>query len=140
MELRQVIETAQDLHKLTQNELAKRIGMTKENLSSVLNGRRPLPATAAIELFDLTGIHPRDILNATVTKKPRSGQGLKAACIALACVILTMTTGENKAYASEAYKSEITVTHILALIRSLRRALLKQLARTFGGGGMLRTA
>lgn len=140
MDLTKVIEEAKEKTGMTQDQIATRIGLDRTALSHILHGRRRIPATAAIELFDLTGIHPRDILNATVTKKPRSGQGLKAACIALACVILTMTTGENKAYASEAYKSEITVTHILALIRSLRRALLKQLARTFGGGGMLRTA
>lgn len=113
MDLTKVIDEAKQKTGLTQDQLATRIGLDRTALSHVLHGRRKLPAEAAIELFDLTGIHPRDILKATVTKKPRTNRGLQAASIALAAVTLFMTPSENRAYASDTYRAQVTVTQIL---------------------------
>lgn len=66
MELEEIVKEAKTRNGLSQNELASRIGMNKQNLSAVLHGRRKLPAEAAIELFDLTGIHPKEILKASM--------------------------------------------------------------------------
>lgn len=118
MDLTKVIDEAKEKTGMTQDQLAARIGLDRTALSHILHGRRKLTANAAIELFDLTGIHPRDILNATVTKKPRTGQGLKAACVALAAVGFFMTPSENNAYASNACESERTITHILIFLES----------------------
>ena len=107
MDLTKVIDEAKEKTGMTQDQLATRIGLDRTALSHILHGRRRLPATAAIELFDLTGIHPRDILNATVTKKPRSGQGLKAACVALAVVSLFWSGVENRAFASSGYEMQM---------------------------------
>lgn len=96
MELKDVIEEAKEKTGLNQDELAKRIGIDRTALSHALHGRRKLKAEAAIELFDITGIHPKKILAATART---------AACIALAVVVIFSTAGANPAYASMAYEA-----------------------------------
>ena len=84
--LNEICEVAKQRHNLSQNALASRVGMSKTNFSAVLHGRRKLPAEAAIELFDLTGIHPKKILHASVKV---------AASVMIAVVILFLTPPEN---------------------------------------------
>ncbi|PLK47844.1 helix-turn-helix transcriptional regulator [Uliginosibacterium sp. TH139] len=60
--LPEVIKQVEEEKHLSQADVARQLQMTPQNLSHVLKGRRKLPAEAAIELFDLTGIHPRKLL------------------------------------------------------------------------------
>lgn len=97
MELREICKIAQEKHGLTQNELAARLGLQKGHLSSAINGRRGLPAEAAFELEDLTGIPAREIYR---LGKARAAQGgaaslclMIAAWVASVVVSLFMSAG-----------------------------------------------
>lgn len=137
MDLTKVIDEAKQKTGLNQDQLAARIGLNRTALSHVLHGRRKLPAEAAIELFDLTGIHPRDIMNATV--KPKS-TSMHAACIALAAVTLFVTLPPNTAYASSPYDGRISHNTYSHAFRRRLLATIEQLSRALGRWRMLRTA
>ena len=131
MELKDVIEEAQHKTGLSQNKIAERIGLTHSNLSSVLAGRRRLPAEAAIELFDLTGIHPREILRAAVKT---------AACFLLGVVLYT--TGPEKAKANQGVTMTMATDYTLSRFRHWLRTTakaLKEALRPLAGRGMLAT-
>lgn len=66
MDLNEICREAEKKENLSQAGLARKIGLTPQALCHVLKGRRKLPAEAAIELFDLTGIHPKEILKASM--------------------------------------------------------------------------
>lgn len=137
MDLTKVIDEAKQKTGLNQDQLAARIGLNRTALSHVLHGRRKLPAEAAIELFDLTGIHPRDIMNATV--KPKS-TSMHAACIALAAVTLFVTLPPKNAYASSPYGDRISHNTYSHAFRRRLLATIEQLSRALGRWRMLRTA
>lgn len=99
MELKRVIDEAKEKTGLNQDELATRIGLDRTALSHVLHGRRKLKAEAAIELFDITGIHPRKILEATV--RPM-------ALIALGVVLFFLSGDVESPFAAMAYAGFIS--------------------------------
>ena len=133
MELRKIIDQAKDETGLCQDKLAERIGLNRTALSHILHGRRKLPAEAAIELYDITGIHPREILKATTEKKAT----MHAALWLIGFVCFFMTPPENTARASSTYGAASRHNVDSQLLRRLRNAL-KKLARTARGWGMLR--
>ena len=94
MELNEIIEKAEESHQISQNELAKRIGMSPQNLSHVMRGRRKLPAEAAIELAELTGQPAKRVWEAAKSYAAR------AAVVVLACGSL-FVSGVEKAEANQ---------------------------------------
>lgn len=140
MNLTKVIDEAKQKTGLNQDQLAERIGLDRTALSHVLHGRRKLKAEAAIELWAITGIDPREILKATVTKKPAGKAGLQAACIALAAVSLFMSSAETRASASSPYAP--VVSHNTYSRCFLRRILdaIQHLMRTPRSPRILRAA
>lgn len=113
MELREVIEKAKENTGMNQDQLAERIGLDRTALSHALHGRRKIKAEAAIELFDLTGIHPKEILKATVRT---------TACVALAVVVLYTTVAPKTAIASTACENRTQqIKHYGSLRRMLKR-------------------
>lgn len=112
----------------TQRELAKELGMTEQNMTHVMKGRRDLPAHALAKLERLRGTDDRAIVDLIIKH---------AACIALAAVTLFMTPPENTAFASSTYRAASRHNADSQLLRRLRNAL-KKLARTARGRGMLR--
>lgn len=112
MELNEIVEEAKKKTGLSQNRLAERIGLSRSSLSQVLHGKRPLPAEAAIELFDLTGIHPRKILQATVKK---------AASVALALCISFVQTPKEAQAKSNTYEHQIQQNTDYAALKRRKR-------------------
>ena len=112
----------------TQRELAKELGMTEQNMTHVMKGRRDLPAHALAKLERIRGTEDRAIVDLIIKH---------AACIALAAVTLFMTPPENTAFASSTYRAASRHNAASQLLSRLRNAL-KKLARTAGGWGMLR--
>lgn len=112
----------------TQRELAKELGITEQNMTHVMKGRRDLPAHALAKLERIRGTEDRAIVDLIIKH---------AACIALAAVTLFMTPPENTAFASRTYGAASRHNADSQLLRRLRNAL-KKLARTARGWGMLR--
>ena len=112
----------------TQRELAKELGITEQNMTHVMKGRRDLPAHALAKLERLRGTEDRAIVDLIIKH---------AACIALAAVTLFMTPPENTVFASSIYGAASRHNADSQLLRRLRNAL-KKLARTARGWGMLR--
>lgn len=79
MELTKIIEKAEAEHRLTQKELAKRIGLQPTALSHIIAKRRKLPAEAAIELAELTGEPAKRVWEAA------KAYAARAAVVVLAC-------------------------------------------------------
>ena len=111
----------------TQRELAKELGITEQNMTHVMKGRRDLPAHALAKLERLRGTEDRAIVDLIIKH---------AACIALAAVNLFMTPPENTASASSTYEAASRHNADSQLLCRLRNAL-KKLARTARGWGML---
>lgn len=65
LNLHEICKQVETSKQISQAELARMIGMTPQSLCAVLKGRIGIPAKAAIELFDMTGIHPKAILAAS---------------------------------------------------------------------------
>lgn len=134
MEFDEIINTAKTRHGLSQNKLAERIGLNKSSMSAVIHGRRPLPAEAAIELFDLTGIHPRDILKAA---------SRTMSCLALALVVFLSPVSVKNSYASNAYYEHAHLSTNYRLFRrrsqshvcTLKRPLFSKIFRALATAG-----
>lgn len=98
MDLREICRKAESEHQLTQRALAQRIGMQEQNLSAVLKGRRKLPAEAAIELSELTGIGAKQVWEAA---KSWTGQNAMRTALAILAGVLILWCGDTEnAYAS----------------------------------------
>jgi len=118
MELRDICRKAEEKTGLSQNKLAERIGLEKTALSHALAGRRKLPAEAAIELWEITGIHPKEILAASARI---------AACIALAVVTLLVTPPE-KAQANQMLANADSMEYKLSRFREWLSSVVSHLA------------
>lgn len=115
----------------TQRELAKELGMTEQNMTHVMKGRRDLPAHALAKLERLRGTDDRAIVDLIIKH---------AACIALAAVTLFVTLPPKNAYASSPYGGRIARNADSHAFRRRLVAAIEQLARTLGRWGMLRAA
>lgn len=113
MKLDEIIEQAETQHRLSQNELARRIGLQPTALSHVMRGRRTLPAEAAIELAELTGQPAKRVWEAA---KAYAGRAAVVACVA---VNLSLTPAP--AIASTGAGSAV-YDFVLCLLRRLLRA------------------
>ena len=91
----------------TQKELADELGITPQNMTHVLKGRRGLPTPAFIRLEKLRGIKAERILDELLRT---------AACIALAVVVLLTTAVQNPAMASKTYNAEYQPIHIMVVL------------------------
>ncbi len=101
MEFFDICQLAMRKHAISQNALARRIGMTKENLSSVIHHRRNLPAAAAIELAELADLPARQVRDAG----KRTGAGFVTGAatvlrvlvliVALPCMIAGSVSGPS---------------------------------------------
>ena len=89
MELNRIIEKAETEHRLTQKELAARIGLQPTALSHVMARRRKLPAEAAIELAELTGEPAKRVWEAA------KAYAARAAVVVLACGSLFFSAAES---------------------------------------------
>lgn len=102
MEFFEICQLAMRKHCISQNELAKRIGLRKEHLSSVIHRRRNLPAAAAIELAELAELPARQVRDAG----KRTGAGLVTGAanvlrvlvliVALPCMIAGSVSGQSE--------------------------------------------
>lgn len=115
----------------TQRELAKELGMSEQNMTHVMKGRRDLPAHALAKLERLRGTDDRAIVDLIITH---------AACIALAAVTLFVTLPPNTAYASSPYDGRISHNTYSHAFRRRLLATIEQLSRALGRWRMLRTA
>lgn len=68
----------------SQNELARRIGMTSSNLSSVKKGRQVMPAAQIRALAEILGTDPADLWR---IQNERKNPFLKTAAAVAACLI-----------------------------------------------------
>lgn len=111
MELNEIIEKAEEQHRLSQNELAKRIGMSPQNLSHVLRKRRKMPAEAAIELAELTGENAKRVWEAAKNYAARA-----AVVVMTGGCLLFSTPGEVQANQSVT-QAQTPVIQIMAFLR-----------------------
>lgn len=82
----------------TQRELARELGLTEQNMTHVMKGRRDLPAHALAKLERLRGTDDRAIVDMIIKQ---------AACVALTAVLLLVTGVENRAFASSGYATQV---------------------------------
>jgi transcriptional regulator with XRE-family HTH domain len=94
MDLENIVEEAKSKNGLSQAGLAKKLGITPQNMSAVLHRRRALPAEAAIELAELTGKPAKRVWEAA------KDYAARAAVVVLACGSLFFS-GVEKAEASQ---------------------------------------
>lgn len=115
----------------TQRELAKELGMSEQNMTHVMKGRRDLPAHALAKLERLRGTDDRAIVDMIITH---------AACIALAAVTLFVTLPPKTAYASSSYGARLAHNADSHAFRRRLLATIEQISRALGRWRMLRTA
>lgn len=126
MDLQTVCTKAQKDHGLTQNELASRLGLTKQNLSAALHGRRGLPADAAFALEDLTGYPAREIYAAGKARAARIGVILAAIAVGVTTYVSPLRNADANQDVTRTAPSELP---IMRTRRSKPGARLSQIAQ-----------
>lgn len=114
----------------TQRELAKELGMSEQNMTHVMKGRRDLPAHALAKLERLRGTDDRAIVDLIITH---------AACIALATVTLFVTLPPKTAYASSSYGAGLAHNTYSRGFRRRLFAAIQQLSSALRSWRMLQT-
>lgn len=119
MDLRQICEKAEKDHQITQRELAQRIGLQPTALSHVMNRRRKLPAEAAIELSELTGLRAKEVWTAAV--RWAKSHGTTTALMLLTVVSLFVSAPGNALAAQAVQGVSEPVIPIMAVWRRVAR-------------------
>lgn len=131
-DLPEVIKQIEEDERISQAEVARRLEMTPQNLSHVLKGRRKLPAEAAIELFDLTGIHPKKLLEMSKKLFAAGGKslaGLATISLLISGGLLTPTPAKAAPLLEEAPPAFLLCKVARELLGQLKSSLSKVLSK-----------